>query len=255
MTISLPGQSPQQRRTARIAGVWFVITFVASIPALLLYDPVLNDTGYILGAGADTRVQFGAFLEIVTAIAGIATAVVLFPIVKRQSEAIALGYVATRVLESTIIVVGLISLLAVVTLRQDLAGAAGSDRATLDVVGRALVAIKDGTFLLGPAYCAGLGNGLLLGYLMYRSGLVPSGMALLGVIGGPLSVVGATFVLFGAWEQTSATQFIFTIPEIAWEASLGIYLIVKGFRPSPILDDARYTGGDGAPLRPAAAAP
>ncbi|HEY6777167.1 MAG TPA: DUF4386 domain-containing protein [Thermoleophilaceae bacterium] len=123
-----------------------------------------------LGAGADTRVQLGAFLEIITAIAGIGTAVVLFPIVKRQSEAIALGYVATRVLESTIIVVGLISLLAVVTLRQDLAGAAGPDWATLDVVGRALVAIKDGTFLLGPAYCAGLGNGLLLGYLMYRSG-------------------------------------------------------------------------------------
>jgi hypothetical protein len=157
--------------------------------------------------------------------------------------------------ESTIIVVGLISLLAVVTLRQDLAGAAGSDRATLDVVGRALVAIKDGTLLLGPAYCAGLGNGLLLGYLMYRSGLVPRRMALLGVIGGPLSVVGATCVLFGAWEQTSATQFIFTIPEIAWEASLGIYLIVKGFRPSPILDDARYTGGNWGSLRPAAAAP
>jgi hypothetical protein len=254
MTISLPGQSPQQRRTARIAGVWFVITFVASIPALLLYDPVLNDTGYILGAGADTRVQFGAFLEIVTAIAGIGTAVVLFPLVKRQSEAIALGYVATRVLESTIIVVGLISLLAVVTLRQDLAGAAGPDRATLDAVGRALVAIKDGTFLLGPAYCAGLGNGLLLGYLMYRSGLVPRRMALLGVIGGPLSVVGAIFVLFGAWEQTSATQGILTIPEIAWEASLGIYLIVKGFRPSPILDDARYAGGDGGSVRPAAAA-
>ncbi|MGE5636774.1 MAG: DUF4386 domain-containing protein [Nocardioidaceae bacterium] len=251
----MPGQSPQQRRTARIAGVWFVITFVASIPALLLYDPVLNDTGYILGAGADTRVELGAFLEIATAIAGIATAVVLFPIVKRQSEAIALGYVATRVLESTIIVVGLISLLAVVTLRQDLVGAVGTDPAALDAVGRALVAVKDGTFLLGPAYCAGLGNGLLLGYLMYRSGLVPPRMALLGVIGGPLSAVGATFVLFGAWEQTSATQFIFTIPEIIWEASLGIYLIVKGFRPSPILDDARYAGGDGGSLRPAAAAP
>jgi Domain of unknown function (DUF4386) len=255
MTISLPVQSPEQRRTARIAGVWFVITFIASIPALLLYDPVLNDTGYILGAGADTRVQFGAFLEIVTAIAGIGTAVVLFPIVKRQSEPIALGYVATRVLESTIIVVGLISLLAVVTLRQDLAGVAGSERATLDAVGRALVAIKDGTFLLGPAYCAGLGNGLLLGYLMYRSGLVPRRMALLGVIGGPLSAVGATFVLFDAWEQTSATQFVFTLAEIAWEASLGIYLIVKGFRPSPILDDARYAVGDGGSLRPAAAAP
>jgi hypothetical protein len=239
MSISLPEQSPQQRRLALIAGVWFAITFIASIPALLLYDPVLNDTGYITGAGADTRLELGALLEIITAIAGIATAVVLFPIVKRQSESIALGYVATRVLESTIIVVGLISVLAVVTLRQDLAGG-GSDPAVLETVGRSLVAIKDGTFLLGPAFCAGLGNGLLLGYLMYRSGLVPRGMALLGVIGGPVSLVGATFVLFGAWEQTSATQFAFTLGEIAWEASLAVYLIVKGFRPSPILDDARF---------------
>jgi hypothetical protein len=253
MSISLPEQSPQQRRLARIAGVWFVITFVASIPALLLYDPVLNHVGYITGAGADTRVQLGALLEIITAIAGIATAVVLFPIVKRQSESIALGYVATRVLESTTIVVGLISLLAVVTLRQDLAGAGGSDPAVLGTVGRSLVAIKDSTFLLGPAFCAGLGNGLLLGYLMYRSGLVPRRMALLGLIGGPVSVVGAIFVLFGAWEQTSSTQGILTLGEIAWEASLGIYLIVKGFRPSPILDDARFTGGDGGSLRPAAA--
>jgi hypothetical protein len=121
-----------------------------------------------------------------------------------------------------------------VTLREDLGGAAGSDPATLDAVGRALVAIKDGTFLLGPAFCAGLGNGLLLGYLMYRSGIVPRRMALLGVIGGPLSVVGAIFVLFGAWTQTSATQAIHTLPEIAWEASLGIYLIGTGFKPSPV---------------------
>jgi hypothetical protein len=238
MSISSPEQSPQQRRTARIAGWWFLVTFVASIPALLLYDPVLNNTGYILGAGDDTRVQLGALLEIVTAIAGIATAVVLFPIVKRQSESIALGYVATRVLESTTIVVGLISLLAVVTLREDLAGAGGSDPAVLETVGRSLVAIKDWTFLLGPAFCAGLGNGLLLGYLMYRSGLVPRRMALLGLIGGPVSVVGAVFVLFGAWEQTSSVQGILTLGEIAWEASLGIYLIVKGFRPSPILGAA-----------------
>lgn len=211
------------------------MTIVASIPALILYDPVLNDTGYILGAGADTRVQLGAFLEVITAIANIATAVVLFPILKRQSESIALGYVALRVLESTIIVVGLISLLAVVTLRQDLAGAAGSEPAVLDTVGRSLVAIHDGTFLLGPAFCAGFGNGLLLGYLMYRSGLVPRRMAMLGLIGGPLAFATATAVLFGAYEQTSGTNFIFTIPEIAWEASLAIYLIVKGFRPSPIL--------------------
>lgn len=235
MSISLPEQSPQQRRIALIAGVFFVITFVASIPALVLYQPLLKHADYILGAGADTRVEFGALLEIITAIANIATAVVLFPIVKRQNESIALGYVASRVLESTVIVIGLISVLSVVTLRQDLAGAAGTDPATLTMVGRSLVAIHDQTFLLGPAFCAGFGTGLLLGSLMYRSGLVPRRMALLGVIGGPMAFATATAVLFGAYEQSSATNFVFTLPEILWEASLGIYLIVKGFRPSPIL--------------------
>src|SRR5207342_1873458 len=106
------------------------------------------------------------------------------------SESIALGYVATRVVESALIVVGLISLLAVVTLRQDFAGVAGTDPDTLSTVGQSLVAVHDWTFLLGPAFCAGLGNGLLLGYLMYRSGLVPPRMAMIGLIGGPLSVVG-----------------------------------------------------------------
>jgi hypothetical protein len=211
------------------------ITFIASIPAVLLYEPLLKHADYILGAGADTRVQYGALLEVITAIANIGTAVVLFPIVKRQNESIALGYVASRVLESTVIVIGLISVLSVVTLRQDLAGAAGSDPATLTMVGRSLVAIHDQTFLLGPAFCAGFGTGLLLGYLMYRSGLVPRRMALLGVIGGPLAFATATAVLFGAYEQASATNFVFTLPEILWEALLGIYLIVKGFKPSPIL--------------------
>src|SRR5436190_5748935 len=133
-TLARP-MAPSERRTARIAGVFFVLTFVASIPAVLLYDPVLNNTGYILGAGADTRVQLGAFLEVILVIANIGTAVVLFPILRRQSEAISLGYVASRVVESTIIAVGLMSLLSVVTLRQDLAGAAGTDPATLDTVG------------------------------------------------------------------------------------------------------------------------
>lgn len=215
--------TPAQQRTARIAGIWFAVTILASIPAALLYDPTLND----VNVGADTSLRLGAFLEIVTAIANVATAVVLFPIVKRQSEAIALGYVATRIVESTLIVVGLISVLAIVTLRQD------AD--ALDAAGRSLVAVHDGTFLLGPAFCAGFGNGLLLGFLLYKAGLVPRRMALLGLIGGPLAFATATAVLFGAYEQTSGANFLFTVPEIAWEVSLSIYLIVKGFRPSPVL--------------------
>jgi hypothetical protein len=223
------------QKPGRIAGLWFIGTFVFSIPAVLLYNPALNDTGYILGQGFDTRISAGALLEILLAIANIATAVVFFPVLRRVNEAVALGYVASRTVESAMIVVGLMSLMSVVTLRDDITGGGGSP--SLGYVGRALVALHDWTFLLGPQFCAGFGNGLLLGYLMYRSGLVPRRMALLGLIGGPLAFVGGVFVLFGAFEQPSAPLFAFTIIEIIWEASLAIYLTVWGYKPSPLLAD------------------
>jgi hypothetical protein len=223
------------RRTAFVAGLLFLVTFVAGIPpALLLYTPVLDDARYIVGAGADNRIALGALLEMILVIANIGTAVVLFPILKRQNEAVALGYVTARLVECTFIVVGIVSLLAIVTLRQDLAGTAGADAASLDTVGRSLVAVHDRTFLLGPGWVVGVGNGLLLGYLMYRSGLVPRGMAMLGLIGGPLIIISGTAVLFGVIEAGSSAQVIATIPEFFWELSLGIYLMVKGFKPSPI---------------------
>ena len=219
------------RGTARVAGLWFIGTFVFSIPAVLLYDPVLNNHDYILGSGFDTRISVGALLEVLLAIANIATAVVLFPILKRVNEAVALGYVALRIVESTVIVIGLISLMSVVTLRDDLGT---GNPASLEIAGRSLVAVHDWTFLLGPQFCAGFGNGLLLGYLMYKSALVPRRVALLGLIGGPLAFFGGVLVLFGVLDQPSAGLFILTIPEIAWEAFLAIYLTFWGFRPSPI---------------------
>ena len=228
----MPTASPAEQRTARIFGVLFALTFVTSIAAVILYDPVLNDAGYILGNGADTRVQLGALCEIFLAITNIGTAVVLWPIVRRQSEAFALGYVASRTVESTIIVVGAISLLSVVTLREDFA-AAGADVGTLTVAGKSLVAIHDWTFLFGPGFCVGV-NGLLLGYLFYRSGLVPRWMAMFGLIGGPLIFASAIAVLFGAYEQDGA-HFLFSIPEIVFEFSITVYTLAKGFRPSPIL--------------------
>jgi hypothetical protein len=222
-------------KTARLAGIFFLLTFVTSIPAVLLYEPLLKHTNYILGAGADHRIAFGAFLEVLLAISNIATAVVLFPILRRQSESLSLGYVASRTLESTIIVVGLISVMTVVTLRQDLAGT-GANAETLTVAGRSLVAFHDWTFLLGPQFCAGLGNGLLLGYLLYASRLVPPRMALIGVFGGPLAFLAGCLVLLGAIDQGSAVQGVLTIPEFIWELALAIYLIVKGFRASsPLL--------------------
>jgi hypothetical protein len=239
---------------ARLAGIFFVITFI-SIPALPLYDQVLNNTNFIVGGGGDTRVYLGALFELITLMAGIGTAVTLYPVLRRQSEGLALGYVTVRVFESTIIAVGIVSLLAVVTLRQDLAGAAGTDNASLILNGRSLVAVHDATFLLGPAFCAAIGNGLMLGYMMLRSGLVPRRFAQFGVVAGSLALVTAILVLFGAYDQISGPSTILTLPEAVWELSLGIYLIVKGFKPSAILyDDGRQSGVDG-PLTPVFAAP
>jgi len=233
---------PATRRSARIAGVWWLITFVTSIPALVLYDPLLNDSNYILTNGAETRIQVGAFLEVGLVISGIATAVVMYPVLKRQSQSIALGYVGCRIVESCMIAVGIVSVLSVLTLRDDLAGATGTDAATLGTVGRSLVAVHDATFLLGPAFCAGFGNGILLGYLMFRSGLVPRRMAMIGLVGGPLALVTATAVLFGAWDQTSAAGLFLTLPEAVWEFSLGVYLVVKGYKVSaPLLSERRRT--------------
>jgi hypothetical protein len=229
---------PPPQQLARITGVLFILTFITSIAGLLLYDPVLNHTDFITGAGSETRVELGALCEVFLAITNIGTAVALFPILKRQNEALSLGFVASRIVESTIIVVGLISLLAVVTLRDDLAGAAGTDAATLTTVGRSLVALHDWTFLMGPGFCVGIGNGLILGYLMYRSGLMPRRLTLFGLIGGPVIFASSIAVLFGAYEQSDAVHFIFSIPEIIWELSLAIYLTAKGFKPdAPILQE------------------
>jgi hypothetical protein len=219
----------------------FIITFVTSIPAaLVLYSPVLDHTDYVVGAGPDTRIALGALLEMLLIVANIGTAVVLFPVLKRQNEALSLGYVTARLMESAFIGVGILSLLAVVTLRQDV-GATGAD--SLVTAGRSLVAIHDWTFLLGPGWVVGVGNGLILGYLMYRSGLVPRGMAMLGLIGGPLIILSGTLVLFDVIEPGSGPQVIATVPEFSWELSLGIYLMVTGFKPSPMISgDARHVG-------------
>jgi len=222
------------RRTALIAGVLFLITIVASIPGALLYTPLLTDPGYVTGPGADAQIALGALLEIVVCIANIGTAVVLFPVLRRQSESVALGYVASRIAESVLIAVGILSLLSVVTLRQQFAADPAGDAGSLLVVSSALVAVHGWTFLLGPGLLAGFGNGLLLGWLMYRSGLVPRPMALVGMIGGPLVFLSGIAVLFGAYEQVSGWSTLATLPEVVWEAFLGIYLVVKGFRPSPI---------------------
>ncbi|MDQ3861962.1 MAG: DUF4386 domain-containing protein [Actinomycetota bacterium] len=222
---------------ARVFGVLYLITFITSMPAALVsYAPVPADPRYILGAGADNNsVALGALLEMILIIANIGTAVVPYPILRRQNEILALGYVTARIVECAFIAVGILGLLTVVTLRQG--ATAGADAASLVAGGQSLVALHDWTFLLGSGFVVGLGNGLILGYLTYRSALVARGMAVLGLIGGPLIIASGVGVLFGVIEAGGVVQGIATIPEFYWELSLGIWLTVKGFNPSVIASE------------------
>jgi Domain of unknown function (DUF4386) len=215
-------------------GAWFLGTFLFSIPAFFFYEPILDQADYITGPGEDTQVGVGALLEILLAVSGIATAVVIYPIVKRVNQSVALGYIASRTVESILILVGVLSLMAVVALRQDLAGSASTNDTLVDI-GRALVALHEQTRLLGPQFCAGLGNGILLGYLMWRSRLLPRPMVMFGLLGGPLALAAGIGVLLGAWDKDAGLPVALTAPEAIWELSLSVWLLAKGFRPSPIL--------------------
>ena len=220
------------RRTALVAGVFYLITFI-SIPTLALYGPVKNHRDWILSSGGHTAVLVGGFLEVIVALAGIGTAVTLYPVVKRQNEGFALGFVTTRVLEACMIFTGVVSLLSLVTLRQHLGGTAGADAASLITTGASHVAVYNGTFLLGQSLMPGL-NALLLGSLMYRSRLVPRVIPVMGLIGAPLLITSVFATMFGGIEQYSSLAALAALPVAAWEFSLGVWLVVKGFKPSPI---------------------
>jgi uncharacterized protein DUF4386 len=221
------------RRTAVIFGVLYLATFVFSIAGVLLYNPVLHPAKFMAGAGDDTRVRLGAVCEVFLIIANIGTALVVYPIFRRRFEVLSLGYVTARLMECAFIAIGIVSYLAVVSLHQKTGGvAAGS----LVNDARALVAVRNWTFVLGPGFVVGVGNGLILGYMMYRSGLMPRGLAILGLIAGTLICLTGLGVVLDVIPRGGSVQAIATIPEFVWELSLGIYPLVKGFKPSPILE-------------------
>ena len=218
------------RKSALAVGVLFILTFITSIGAVFAYGPALSDPNYINGAGPDGRVFFGAFLELMLILTNIGCAVVLYPFLKRQNEALALSYVAARIVECTFILVGLLSVLTITSMRS----AAGADAGSLSLIGKTLLALHNWTFLLGPGFTDGIGTGAILGYLMWRSGLVGRRMALFGLLGGPLLAASGAAVLLGVIPQFGAVQDIATAPEFIWEAFLGLYLTFKGFQSAPV---------------------
>jgi hypothetical protein len=235
------------RGRARFAGVLYVITFV-SIPTLLLYKPVKDHADFVLGAGGTSGVMAGALSEVVVGLAGTATAVVLFPVLKRQSESAALGVVTARLIETALIFTGVGSLLTLITLRNDVAGTAGADRASLITAGHTQVAVYNSTFLLSQALMPVIVD-LLLGYLLYRSRLVPRIFPIVAFVGAPLLLANDIAIFFGVYAKGSALDGVATLPIAVFELAFGIWLIVKGFNPSsPLFAQPRTDVGTPAPI-------
>ncbi|RSS83541.1 DUF4386 domain-containing protein [Streptomyces sp. WAC06614] len=215
------------RRTATTAGILFLLTEITAIAGLLLYRPLLHDPGYVLAPGPDTRALLGAACELLLVAAVTGTAVTLYPVLRRRHEGLALAHLCARLLEAAVITIGILAVLAVVTLHGT---AAGDPDATL-AVARALTAVHDWTFLLGPNLALGA-NTLLLAWLLHRARLVPRAITGLGLVGGPLIGVSGLCVLFGLYPQVSAPGSLAALPVFAWEVALAVRLLTKGFSPA-----------------------
>jgi hypothetical protein len=215
------------RKTSLVAGILYLVTFISSIPAVMLLAPVLNNPNYIISAGADFQVICGISLDLVNALAAIGTAVALFWVVKRQNESFALGFVTTRLVEGTTVIIGVVCILALVTLRQTVGF--GTNSAALVAVGQGLVAVRNWTFTIGPSLMPAL-NAFLLGTLMYRSRLVPRLIPAAGLIGFPLQLSAAILTIFGV--NNTIFQGIAVAPIFFWELAVGLWMSIKGFNQS-----------------------
>jgi hypothetical protein len=218
----------QSQRLAQLCGLLFIITFVTSIPPVLwFYAPALSDSNFVLGGGFSGAVPLGALFELALIVANIGTALALHPVLRRRFPVLSLGYVTARLTECGFIAVGIIALMALNTLR--LHADTSIDAGALQVAGQALVALHDWTFRLGPGFVVGVGNGLMLGYMTYRTGLVPRAMAVLGLVGGPAILASGAAVVLGIIDAGGTVQGIATVPEFLWELSLGLWLLIRGF--------------------------
>jgi hypothetical protein len=230
------------RNHARAAGIFYLLTFVSSIPALALLSPILHNADYVTSAGHDTRVLWGCLLDSVNALTAVGSAVALYPVVKRRNASMALGFVTSRLIEGAVVMIGVVSLLAVVTMRQDFAST-GGDATSLTAAANALVEVRNWTFLLGPGLMP-VFNAVLLGTLLYRSRLVPRIIPTVGLIGAPLLFAAFLATFFGLIDQVSTAAFLLTVPVAAWEFSVGCWMTFKGFSSSPVL--TRTSSGSSA---------
>lgn len=221
----------RQQWLARMTGFLFIVTFATSIPAFFISYAPIKDASFILGGNFNMTVAGGAVLEMILIAANVGTALALYPVLRRRFQAPSLAFVAARIIESTFIAIGIVAVMALNSLRSF---ALDADPQTMTAIGAALSAIHDWTFRLGPGVVVGVGNGLILGWMMWRTRLVPRALSTLGLFAGPALLAAGVAVMLGYTEAGGAVQAIATIPEFIWELSLGIWLLIRGFDPSAL---------------------
>jgi hypothetical protein len=216
----------------RLTGLFFLLTYATSIPPVLtLYVPALSDPTFVLGGAPDMGLTWGAILEMFLILFNIASAVAIYPVLKRRFPVLSLAFVSARLTESMFIGMGIVAILALGTLR---AQAGDADPAALTVVGQALVALHDWTFRMGPGVVVGFGNGIILGYMMWKTRLMPRFLSILGLVGGPALLAGSAGVMLGYFDFGSTIHSLSVAPEFLWELLLGVWLLARGFAPAAL---------------------
>lgn len=227
------------RKTALVGGVLYLVTFVGSIASALLVGPALNDPSYVLGAGADQQIGLGAIFELVNVFGLIGCGIAFFSVVRKVHEGLAIGYLATRLFEGAIITVSVISLLSVITLRQQVA--AGADGESLAPVAAALVAVRNWAIVIGSNMAPF--NALMLGTALYRARLVPRWMPALGLVGAPILISFVIGMILGVAQVGTVFHVVAVLPFFVWELVLGLWLTFKGFNensPIGLAEKARH---------------
>src|SRR4249919_1804655 len=238
------------RKTALVAGVLYLLTFISSIPAVFLQSPVLNDPAFIISNISTEQVRLGALFDIVNSLTAIGTAVALYAVIKRQSPSFGIGFVSSRLFEGTVLMIGVISILSIVTLQQP--GATGAEATLLVSIQHTLVTVRNWTFVLGTGVPAL--NAFLLGWIMYKSRLVPRAIPVIGLIGAPLFTSWIIGYVMGVTEAGTAWHTIAVAPIFIWELSLGLWMTFKGFRKdAPLMVEA--AGETASTAGPAATPP
>lgn len=231
---SPPGPAPEAsvRNRARLAGILYLVTFVASAPVLPLENAVLKHADFIVTAGSNTRLAFGGVFDLINGLAAVGTAVAFYPLLRRRHPGLALGFVTSRLMEGATIITSVVAVLSLVTLHNPLAR--GGERTALVAVGMALVALHKWTFLLGPGLMSAI-NALLLGTMIFKSRLVPRIIPTIGLVGAPILIASVTAAVFGAYDQDSAASLLASLPVAVWELSLALWLTIKGPQPAALL--------------------